>query len=217
MGRPGLGDLARQKDGLARAAGATGADIALSEQSGIAAMDIMNLRRFTAERNLMIVIRCPKHGARAFHGTLPAKTWATKSKTNETGTVLGHEGRVLMVSDYDMMSVWRDGPAWRKVYISAIARGAASGPWPKEAGDLVRAMNGFLLTRIQHGCQDDFYDSARNPGVKMADYFLAIRAGDGIFLPDPVHCENFYRAHGLIWPYGDRGRHLGHGPGATSG
>lgn len=216
MSAAGVADLARGKDGQARAAGADGMDLGLSRESGMAAQDIMNLRRFTASQGLMIVFRCPKRGVRGFHGTLPAKTWAAKSKTNETGTVAGHGG-IMMVSDYDMMSMWKRGAGWEKIYVSALARGASRGPWSKQAGDLVRAMNMFLLTRIQHGCQDDFYSADKNPGVKMADYFLAIAAGDGIYLPDPVHCENFYRSQGLFWPYGHGGRHLGHGPGSTTG
>jgi hypothetical protein len=212
----GLGDLARFKGYEAKAAGADGLDLRLSKESGMDARDIMNLRRFTRERGLLIIFRCPKPSARAFHGTLPAKTFATKEKTNETGTVFGKGGH-LMVSDYDMMSVWRfTGTGFQHIYVSALAPGAATGPWSKEARELVRSMNAFLITKLQHGCQDDFH-SEKNPGVKMADHFLAIRLGDGIYLPDPVYCENFYRAHGLFWPYGAGGKHCGHGPGGHVG
>ncbi len=203
----GIADLARGKEHEARAAGADGLDIRLSQQSGMDARDIMFLRRFTREKGLLIVFRCPKPSARAFHGTLPAKTFATKAKTNETGTVMGHGG-TLMVSDYDMMSVWRaDGLGYRKVHVSALEPGAARGPWSAEARDLVREMNRSLVSKLQHGCQDDFA-SARNPGVKMADHFLAIRTGDGVYLPDPIHCENFYSAHALRWPYGSGGKYI---------
>jgi hypothetical protein len=212
MSASGVGDLMRAQEQRARAAGADGLDIRLSVESGMDARDIMFLRRFTRERGLMIVFRCPKPSARAFHGTLPAKTFATKAKSNaETGTVHGAGGH-LMVSDYDMMSVWRGGaPVWQKIFVSALAPGAARGPWSAEARDLVREMNGTLITRLQHGCQDDFH-SPDNPGVKMADHFLAIRAGDGVYLPTPIHCENFYAAHALFWPYRSNGRHCGHGP-----
>jgi hypothetical protein len=216
MSQAGLADLARSKEHEARAAGADGLDIRLSQDSGMDARDIMFLRRFTAEKQLLLVVRCPKPSARAFHGTLPGKTFATKAKTNETGTVLGHGG-TLMVSDYDMMSVWRHtGTGFQKIFVSALEPGAARGPWSREAGDLWREMNRHLVTRLQHGCQDDFLNAARNPGVKMADHFLAIRMGDGMYLRDPVYCENFYRAHALYWPYLSNGKHCGTGPAGSA-
>lgn len=203
----GIADLARGKEQDARAAGADGLDIQLSQDSGMDARDIMFLRRFTKQKGLLIVFRCPKPSARAFHGTLPAKTFATKAKTNESGTVMGHGG-TLMVSDYDMMSVWRStGTGFQKILVSALVPGAARGAWSPEARDLVREMNQTLVSKLQHGCQDDFA-SEKNPGVKMADHFLAIRMGDGIYLPDPIHCENFYRAHALRWPYGSGGKYI---------
>lgn len=208
----GLADLARNKENQAKAAGADGLDLILSRDSGMDARDIMSLRRFTASEKLLIVFRCPKATARAFHGTLPAKTFATKAKTNETGTVYGNSG--LMVSDYDMMSVWRfTGGGYTKIYISALEPGAPRGRWSPEARDLVRAMNTFLVSKLQHGCQDDFLSAEKNPGVKMADHFLAIRTGDGIYLRDPIYCENFYRAHALYWPYLSNGKHSGRGLG----
>lgn len=209
----GLGDLARNKAYQAKEAGADGLDLVLMEQSGVDARDIMNLRKFTAAQNLLVIFRCPKAWARAFHGTLPAKTFATKAKTNETGTVRSGTGH-LMVSDYDMMSVWRfNGTGFSKIYISAMEPGAPRGRWSPEARDLVKAMNAFLVSKLQHGCQDDFLSAEKNPGVKMADHFLAIRMGDGIHLRDPIYCENFYRAHALYWPYLSNGKHNGRGLG----
>ena len=205
----GSADRGLMKDAQARKAGATDLDIKLSRESGFDARDIMNLRKFTLEKALLIVFRCPKPSARAFHGDFPAKTWATKTKTNETGTVFGRGG-TLMVSDYDMMSAWRaTGTGYQKIYVSSIrGPGASSGPWLPQSASLVRDMNGFLITKIQHGCQDD-WQSAQNPGVKMSDHFLAIRRGDGIYLRDPVVCENFYRSHSLFWPYGAGGKYVG--------
>lgn len=209
----GLGDLARNKEQDARAAGADGLDLRLMEESGVDARDIMNLRKFTADERLLVIFRCPKAWARAFHGTLPAKTFFTKAKTNETGTVLSASG-IMMVSDYDMMSVWRfNGTGFSKIYISAMEPGAARGRWSPEARDLVKAMNAFLISKLQHGCQDDFLNAEKNPGVKMADHFLAIRMGDGVYLRDPIYCENFYKAHALYWPYLSNGKHNGRGLG----
>lgn len=206
----GIADRALVKEHDAKGEGATGLDIALSRESGFDACDVMNLRQFCAKNSLLMVFRCPKRAARAFHGDLPAKTWATKEKTNETATVYNDNG-VLMVSDYDLMSIWRfAGPGYQKIYVSSIAApGAARGPLLEEAHAILTAMNSFLLTKIQHGCQDDFQSITKNPGVKMADHFLAFRLSEGVYLRNPIYCENFYRAHGLFWPYGLQGKYVG--------
>jgi hypothetical protein len=209
MSEAGLGDRIRDKANAAKGAGADGLDIRLMLESGIDARDIMHLRQFTTTEQLLLVIRCPKRNAAAFHGDLPAKTWATKAKTNATGTVQDAHGH-LMVSDYDMMSLWRyTGTGYQKIFVSALEPGAASGAWGKEAVRIIRAMNAFLITKVQHGCQDDFVNAEKNPGVKMADHFLGIDVGHGVYLPSPIFCENFYKAHGLPWPYDPSGRHTG--------
>jgi hypothetical protein len=211
MSQAGLRDRIRDKANAAKGAGADGLDISLMTESGLDAQDIMRLRAFTATEKLLLVIRCPKRNAAAFHGELPAKTWATKAKTNATGTVRDAHGN-LMVSDYDMMSLWRyTGTGYAKIYVSALQPGAAHGAWGAEAVRLVRAMNRFLITKLQHGCQDDFVNVQKNPGVKMADHFLALDVGHGVYLPTPVFCENFYKRHGLQWPYDAAGHHTGTG------
>jgi hypothetical protein len=211
LSQQGLDDRIRAKADAAKGAGADGLDIRLMYESGIDAQDIMHLRQFTAAEQLLLVIRCPKRNAAAFHGDLPAKTWANKSKTNVTGTVHDIHGH-LMVSDYDMMSLWRyNGTGYMKIYVSALEPGAARGNWGPEAVRIVRAMNAFLISKIQHGCQDDFVNVEKNPGVKMADHFLALDVGHGVYLPTPIFCENFYKAHGLSWPYDSSGHHTGIG------
>lgn len=201
------------KEGEAKQAGAGQSDIVLSRESGMDARDIMNLRRFTATEKLLIIIRCPKRSARAWHGSFPAKTFATKEKTGDSGTVQSKTG-LLMVSDYDMMSVWRsNGSGYAKIYISPVEHGSPKGPFSPEARDLVKAMNRFLISKIQHGCQDDFYSTEKNPGVKTTDHFLAIRTGDGLYLRDPLRCAAFYMSHALDWPYLSNGKHNGRGLG----
>jgi hypothetical protein len=212
MSQGGLDDLIRFKANAAKGAGADGLDIRLMYESGMDGQDIMRLRRFTANEQLLIIIRCPKPNAAAFHGTLDPKNVNTKAKTNATGTVRDANGH-LMVSDYDMMSVWRyTGSGYQKIFVSALdPPGAPRGAWAPEAVRIVRAMNALLVSKIQHGCQDDFVNVEKNPGLKMADHFLAFDVGTPVYLPTPIYCENFYRAHGLPWPYDSSGRHTGQG------
>ena len=178
MSQGGLEDLIRSKANAAKGAGADGLDVRLMWESGMDAQDIMRLRQFTAKEQLLIVVRCPKPNAAAFHGTLAPKNVATKAKTNATGTVRDDHGR-LMVSDYDMMSVWRyTGTGYQKIFVSALEPpGAPRGNWAPEAIRIVRAMNAFLISKIQHGCQDDFVNVEKNPGLKLADHFMAFDVG----------------------------------------
>jgi len=181
-------------------------DILFSRRSGIDARDVGTLRTFSARR-LLIVVRNPKVTARAWHGVLPPKNIATKAKTGSSGVVVT-SGNRLLVSDYDLMSVWRmHASPPQKVFISA-ADGASRGKWSQEAVALVVELNGRLVSKIQHGCQDD-YHSANNPGVKASDHFSAFHAGLAVHLPGPGACAAFYGDQGISWPYDQAGKYKG--------
>ena len=181
-------------------------DILFSRLSGMDAADVQVFRDVSLE-GFVFVVRCPKVTARAWHGVLPPKNVATKEKTGSSGVVVTNRGR-MMVSDYDLMCVWRRaGAGWEKVFMSA-ADGAARGRWSPEAVKLAVSLNRRLVSRIQHGCQDDFH-SPNNPGVKRDDHFAAFRAGAAEHLPDPDACARFYRVNGLAWPYDLAGRFTG--------
>ena len=197
--------LAAQREEAASRAGATPADIELSRKCGIDPQDVCTFRRVSAGEMLVIVVRCPKLAALAWHGTFPAKTASTSAKTSESGTVLGSSGRI-MVSDYDLMSLWkRESGVPRKIVASAEG-GAKRGRYPEEATQLLVRLNGQLVTKIQHGCQDDFA-SPSNPGVKPADHFAAFDTGNVSYLRNPVDCADFYKRNDLVWPYDAAGKY----------
>lgn len=203
-------------------AGIPASDVGLALKSGIDARDLAALRRFTEDRNLLVVVRCPKAAAVVWHGILPAKTWATKKKTGPSGAVARDQDfaswseeeqrshpqpRIAMVSDYDLMSIWTgSGRGWQKLFVSPLPMGRPRGPFPRAARNLIRDLNAHLISRIQHGCQDDWWNP-ENPGVSGSDRFAAVRAGVAEFLPDPSSCAAYYGNHGLDWPYDERGRH----------
>lgn len=207
-----------------RNAGVPEADIRASAQTGMDARDVRHLRLLSQKRWLLIV-RCPKRTARPWHGVLPPKGVSVKQKSGSSGTVVMRqvewdEARTaytvvkddprIFVSDYDLMSVWRIAPggAWRKVFMSA-ANGAPRGTWTHEAHETVLEMNRGLVSRVQHGCQDD-YRSTNNPGVDPArDHFVAFADGLATYLPDVSACAEFYVKHGLPWPYDARGKYVG--------
>jgi hypothetical protein len=179
--------------------------------------DIGVFRQFSA-RGLLFVVRCPKVTARVWHGALPPKRMVTKDKTGTSGVVVikpkkDESGKVvapaqMWVSDYDLMSVWRKvGSAYTKVFMSA-AKGADRGPWAPEATQLALELNLRLVSRLQHGCQDD-YHSSKNPGVKPGDHFAAFVDGTARHLANMSACSSFYKECGLKWSYGPRGEFLG--------
>ena len=197
--------LEGQREEAGQRAGVGPKDIEHSRVSGIDPQDVRTFREASASEGILIVVRCPKVAARAWHGILPAKTWATKQKTGDSGAVVNQKGQI-MVSDYDLMSLWRrTGGAAVKLFASA-AGGAAQGKYPREAQELIVRLNARLITKIQHGCQDDF-DSVLNPGVKVTDHFSAFDAGRALHLSSPSECAAYYSRNGMTWPYDGAGRY----------
>lgn len=183
-------------------------DVRFSRFCGMDARDVAVFRRCSSRRYL-IVVRCPKLTARPWHGVLPPKPLATKDKTGSSGVVVTAAKRIF-VSDYDLMSVWKGAPGeYRKIFISASG-GAARGHWSMEAQALVLEMNASLVSRIQHGCQDD-YHSPKNPGVAAKDHFAAFHDGISTYLPTAAECARFYERMGLAWPYSPAGKYVGEG------
>jgi hypothetical protein len=189
-----------------RKAGVSEPDIVCSRATGMDARDIRTLREFS-NRELLFVVRCPKTAARALHGLFPPKVIAEKGKTGSSGLVVSKMGSIF-VSDYDLMSVWGgSGVDWQKIFISA-AGGLPRGTWSREATLLVRELNQSLVSRLQHGCQDDF-QSRDNPGVKASDHFAGFVQGVVEPLPTPQACAKFYAQHQLPWVYDADGRYCG--------
>lgn len=193
----------------ARRKGVSEADIRDSRICGMDARDIANLRAFTNAANLLVVFRCPKQTARAWHGLLPAKSWkASKEgvKSGPSGTAVGGDGRIY-VSDYDMMSVWRASGTggFDKIFMSGIDAKNPRSRFTVEATALLRRMNKLLVTKVQHGAQDDWH-SPGNRGVKEDDCFAVFITGAFAFMPNPATMKQFYETHGLHWPYDGNGR-----------
>ena len=185
--------------------GVPDACIAHSRLSGMDPRDVRAMQEFSS-RGFLIVVRCPKTTARAWHGILPPKRWATKAKTGTSGVVIGN-GEPAQVSDYDLMSIWRNkGPGLEKVFTSA-ANGAVRGKWLPEACAIVVSLNRLLVSRIQHGCQDDF-QSEKNPGVKPNDHFASFHKGHAAHHASPAECRALYEKNGIHWPYREDGSYI---------
>ena len=210
-----LDDMVLQRETEARRAGVPQRDIDLSRRCGIDAMDVRIFREFS--KGLLIVVRCPPIEARAYHGYLPPKPLsASNVRSGESGlpgvVVIRSDKRSDKrfwgyVSDYDLMSIWRQGGSgWRKVFASA-ANGAPRGRYSAEATTIIIGLNRSLVSRIQHGCQDD-YCSPKNRGVKTADHFATFCNGLAEHHVNLVGCKLFYERKGLVWLYGPTGAYL---------
>ena len=198
-----------QRENEWRRAGVPEMDIAFSRLSGMDGRDVRTFREISLQRGLLVVVRCPKVTARAWHGLVPPKPWAMKQTTGTSGLAVSESGEIR-VSDYDLMSVWRKGAnGFEKLFMSA-AGGAPRGRWTPEAQMLAVELNRRLVSRIQHGCQDDF-ESPKNPGVKSSDHFAAFRQGQAAHLANPALCAKYSAQASLRWPYDPAGHFVGNG------
>ena len=219
---PTLFDLAAaNREGNWKDAGVTDEDIAFSRLSGIDGRDVRTFKQFSG-RDYALIMRCPKAEARIFHGVVPPKPKSVDKKTSVFGvgtiskgdelqkrnsvtgvmeTVIAEKYQIY-VSDYDMMCMWWRGKnEWVKLFVSAKG-GEARGPFEPRSRIVVKALNGMLVSRLQHGCQDD-YHSVDNPGVKAAR-FAAFVCGKSTYLADGVACKQFY-GNLFGWIPGNRG------------
>lgn len=216
-----LGELmAHARDQEAKGAQVSDADISLARKAGMLPADVAAIRAFTAgQPGYCIVTRCPKAAAYAWQGLLPAKIGAVSKKTGDSGTVSQHKLRrdgsgnplfrhgepvidaAIYVSDYDLMGVWQKWRgAWQRIRITA-QNGGKRGAYGAEASEFLRRINRSLVTKIQHGCQDD-WASSDNRGVKPDDPFAGFWDGQALFLDGAAACRGFYASHGLgAFPY----------------
>jgi hypothetical protein len=202
-----------------RRAGIGERDIADSRDLGMHPKDV-SIFRECSNTGILLIIRLPKLAARPWQGVMPPKPYWYKKKTGTSGLVADREfndetgeitgGDAIFVSDYDMMSVWRaEGNGWQKIFISA-AGGASRGPWLPESKTLVRELNKRLVSKLQHGCQDDYQvNAARHPNVKQDDRFGFFIRGKIEIHEGFVACGNAYRQNGLDWPYDMHGKYCG--------
>ncbi|TCH99850.1 hypothetical protein EJV46_04060 [Roseococcus sp. SYP-B2431] len=211
------------RDHEARAGGVSERDIELGRQAGMLPADVAAIRAFTASRpGFCIVVRCPKAAAYAWQGMLPAKIGALYKKTGDSGVVSIHKVRrdgngaplfrngepiidsALYVSDYDLMGIWQKWQGeFQRVRVTA-QNGGKRGGYGTQATEILKRMNRTLVTKIQHGCQDDWV-SKDNRGVDKDDPFAGFWDGDSEFLAGAAACRGFYATRNLgVFPYNEK-------------
>ena len=195
--------LEAQREVEWRRAGVSADDIQFSRTSGMDGRDIRAIRDYS-RRGFIIIVRCPNAAARGWHGILPAKNAATSTKSGPWGVVVDGKNR-MMVSDYDLMSVWRmTATGAEKIFISAEG-GQKRGAYSRQAQTFLLEMNRQLVTKFQHGCQDDFKNQ-NNRGVRVGDHFAAFSAGQATLINVVTELKFYYARHRLEWPYNAHGK-----------
>jgi hypothetical protein len=181
-----------------RAEGVPEVDIQMTRLNGMDGRDIGTVRNFTARHGLLIVIRCPKPGARAFHRLLPAKPGhlhtlalekgpskppksgrdgivrVTQQFTREDGTPARREE---YVSDYDMMSMYRWlATGLEKIWVSPdpVERPPPENPRKQYKGAFSKLATGLIrelnFNMVSHLQHgcQDDWISTNNPGVGVS-------------------------------------------------
>jgi hypothetical protein len=210
------------RDHEARTGGVLEKDIKLGRQAGMLPADVAAIRAFTATQpGFCIVVRCPKAAAYAWQGLLPAKIGAVSKKTGDSGVVSIHKVQrdgngaplfrngepiidaALYVSDYDLMGIWQKWHgAFQRVRVTA-QNGDKRGSYGTQATEILKRMNRTLVTKIQHGCQDDWV-SKDNRGVDPKDPFAGFWDGESEFLAGSAACRSFYADRKLgVFPYNE--------------
>ncbi len=111
------------------------------------------------------------------------------------------------------MSLWikHDGDSYEKLFASSLDSMKPRGSWSKEAMGMVRLLNNALVSKVQHGAQDDYtpLPNKKHPGVEGHTRFAAFRESEATFLPTMASCEAFYKKWSLHWPYDAAGNFTG--------
>lgn len=188
-------------------------DIAFAQRSDIDPADVGCFRDATRQYGLIVIVRCPKRGAVAWHGTFDPKRCedghdidGNPVKSGVSGIGVHPERGNVFISDYDMMSMWRriQGAGFRKVMAKDIDEGG-------EVQIFTDWMNGKLRSPLQHGAQDDFVppEGKGHPNVAADCRCAAFIEGTAVYLHDRRSVRSFYEQHRLEpWPYDQAGVYI---------
>lgn len=197
-----------------------------SRLTGIHPLDLEAFCDTSREECLIIVTKCPKRPARYLHGKISPKRAWVKDKTDDvTATVtVEKNGRTYtFVSDYDLMCVYKYiGGGFEKVFFSGIDPKNPRSKFDDEATDLIRRIQKRLLSKLQHGAQDDFLNPEMHPNSKnnpkgkrlggnpdnhkeVKDRFAAFIMGEVKYYTNIKQLKLFYENNNMSWPYDSEG------------
>ena len=179
---------------------------ALSVYTGFVARDIDTISAFCAQRELLIIFRCPDFNANSYvaevkNGSFRMKPCHIKKKTGEHG-LLYFGGRAY-ISDYDLMCVHRLNRRTGAYEAVPLTWDGKSNKTTAEE-EIIGTLNRRLIFKLQHGCNDNYVIKSpdgdptfpKNPDI--GDEFLVFRGQDVDFVMGKSKLRSqFYVRHGL--------------------
>lgn len=179
---------------------------ALSRYTGFVAQDIDVISTLSAQRELLIIFRCPDFNANSYvsevkGGSHRMKPSHIKKKTGEHG-VLFYGGRAY-VSDYDLMCVHRLN---RRTGAYEAVTLAWDGKSNKSAAEeeIIGTLNRQLVFKLQHGCNDCYVvksadgKSSIPKNLGIGNEFLVFRGQEITFVMGKSDLRsNFYGRYNL--------------------
>ena len=172
----------------------------LAAFTGLIGKDIDTFQRFSVSHELLIIIRQPGWEANAYakeileHEYYP-KPAAVKMKTGSDSTVK-YLGQVY-VSDTDLMCIYRLNKTTGR-YTTIELKWDSKRAKTIEEEKYIGALNGLLISNIQHGCNDDYLESGKPRNVEIGYDFLAFDCGK-IQCIDFKDLRAYYNEKGLKW------------------
>lgn len=162
----------------------------LAKYTGFVARDIDAISAFCAQKDLLIIFRCPDFNANSYveevkDGSHRMKPSHIKKKTGAHGTL--DWGGQFYVSDYDLMCVHRlDRKTGTYTAVPLTWDGKSTKTAAEE--EILGALNRRLIFKLQHGCNDNYVAKSadgrstrpKNPGI--GNEFLAFRSQDIAFV-----------------------------------
>lgn len=165
--------------------------------------DVEGFCAICGEERMLCVVRCAGEGTRRF-ATLGIGV-AGKPEEDKEGIKVGHDlvrrgNGQLIVSDYDLMSVWRaDGAGYQTLVFTRDGPGKESNWTEPDAERLFMQLNGVLNVKLEHGANDD-WNPADPKLVTIRDgavvgnrrYVAFTERGDYRLLNSPAELKTYY-------------------------
>jgi hypothetical protein len=182
----------------------------------LTAMDPGDVESFCAiciEERALFVVRCAGEGTRRFANL--GIGVSGKPEEDKEGVKVGNDlvqrgNGQLIVSDYDLMSVWRaDSVRYHKLEFTRDGPGDQASWTNPDAERLFMRLNAVLHVKLEHGANDDW--NPTNPKHKQIRdgavignrrYVAFTDRGDYRLLNSPAELKTYYTTVlKAIWPY----------------
>jgi hypothetical protein len=188
-------------------------DIKIANETGIDVGDVSAFRAVCLQWGVVIIVRCPGRGAgraaRLGLGVVPKPEDLKEAKIGDDIVAVKN---LLIVADYDLMGVWEaDGDGtYRRIPFTRRGKGEAARWTDPRAAALFARLNAELVLPLQHGANDDWNTGGRQELTDIkyravlghARFVAFTETGAYRPIPNPGALEQFYREHGVPWPYG---------------